>query len=775
MGRYHVVLALAALLISCNTKKYLQADEVLLVKNKVVVYSKEMSTSEKNVLRYELQTQIKQQPNDRSLIFFKPRLWFYYRQLEKGDSTDFDRFAQRRLAEPPSLYNKDLAYESQNNMEELIFNKGYLESEVWLEDTVIDQKAFVTYYVKPNRLYRVDKFDVLAPDSAVSRIVSQGLNESYLKPGKPVSNILLNQEKQRIIAALHQEGYADFSYSNFGKLEATDTTGGLVDMRLPILPNQNNQLERKFVGNIRVNNRSQGDAFKLAMGSMYDSIYFVGFDRRNSVKPTTLLKYIELRPGSLYQKSDLSRTRTQLQLPAIQFADIRPTERKDGSNIVDFEIDILSAKRIETDLEFEFNRTTVSSESFIGIGSSVSLINNNFLGGSERLSNGLDVNFEIDPDLSSVFNAANINFYNTLEIPRFADFFKLHSSLQNSRLFNQTKYGAFISNANTIFDIGYEYVDLFNFFNYHSLTAEYGFRGTIPGVKSRKRIEIIHPSITYFNPTIRAEFDSLYSEQTFARKSFGPQLFTGVLFNRFTQTIERVAGIRGFSSALIADFELSGLEVYLVNLAVNGLKEPFKLGSLTFAHFARMELDGRLYKQLNSDQVLAFRANFGIAVPFGPSTFIPYVKQFYLGGPLSMRAWRIRELGPGAFQDPNASRSNGTPFFQAADLKILLNAEYRFDIFWRIEGAFFVDAGNVWSLQKDERDGGVFSTDFLKQMAVGSGGGMRFDADYFKVVLDVGVKVRNPFPNEDGQYGAWRDSPAARDVLNWNFAINYPF
>ena len=760
---------------ACNTKKYLRSDEVLLVRNKVSIISDDLSTSEKNALRYELQTQLVQQPNDKSLIFFKPRLWFYYRQLEKGDSTDFDRFAQRRLAEPPSLYDKQLAYESQKNMEELIFNKGYLESEVWLEDTVVNQKATVNYFIKPNRLYLVNRFDVIAPDSSVSRIVDQDFDQSFLQPGQPVSNALLTQEKQRIIQSLHQEGFADFSFSNFGKLEATDTTDGKVDMRLPILQNQNRMLTRKYVGNIRVNNRTEGETFSVLSGAVHDSIYFVGFDRRNSVKPTTLLKYIKLRSGNLYQKSDLSLTRTQLQLPAIQFADIRATERSDSSNIVDFEIDILAARKIETDLEFEFNRTTVSSESFIGIGSSVSLVNNNFLGGSERLSNGLDINFEIDPDLSSVFNAANINFYNTLEIPRFADFFGIHKGLQKSRFFDADDYQSFISNANTIFDIGYEYVDLFNFFNYHSLTAEYGFRGTVPGVKSRKRTEIIHPSITYFNPTIRADFDSLYSEQTFARKSFGPQLFTGVFFNRFTQTIERAAGLRGLSSALITDFELSGLEVYLINLAVNGMSDPFKLGSLTFAHFARLELDGRLYKQLNADQVLAFRANIGLAIPFGPSDFIPYVKQFYLGGPLSMRAWRIRELGPGSYRDPNTSRRSGTPFFQAADLKILLNAEYRFDIFWRIEGAFFLDAGNIWTINKDEREGGVFSTKFLKQMAIGSGGGMRFDADYFKVVLDIGLKMRNPYPNEAGQYSAWLDNPASRDLINWNFAINYPF
>lgn len=139
-----------------------------------------------------------------------------------------------------------------------------------------------------------------------------------------------------------------------------------------------------------------------------------------------------------------------------------------------------------------------------------------------------------------------------------------------------------------------------------------------------------------------------------------------------------------------------------------------------------------------------------------------------------MRAWRIRELGPGGYQDSTLATGN-FPFFQTGDIKLLLNAEYRFDVFWRIEGAFFLDAGNVWAIREDVRPGATFSKDFLSQIAIGSGAGMRFDADYFKVILDVGLKLRNPFPDEAGFYNALKSSPALNDVINWNFAINYPF
>ncbi len=733
--------------------------------------------ADKNTLRYELQTQLEQVPNDKTFIFFKPRLWFYYRQEEKGDSTDFDKFVQRKLVEPPSLYDPSKTEETVKKMDELLFNKGYLEAQVWYEDTIINQHARVHYFVKPNRLFRIESFDFEVRDSTVRTIVESKQHETLLRPGDPVSSARVGMEKQRIITAMQNDGYADFSFGNFGALEATDTSDATVRSRLPIIPGQQGQFKRKYVGNVVINNLFRRDQMGFSQVLTLDSVRFVNFDHKNKIKPSTLLNYIKLRPNELYRKSDLNETRVQLQLPAVRFADIKTRSRSPNTDTVDFEIDLYPAKQFETNVEFELNRTTVSNLSFIGLGTNLSLVNNNFFGGSERFSNGIDISFEVNPKAkpSEFINAANVNFHNTLEIPRFTGFLGLYTALNKSKLIGDHRIATLESSANTILDIGYEYVDLFKFFNYHSVSAEYGFRSVTNGINFRKRVQITHPSLTYFNPTIKVRFDSLYNQQTFARKSFAPQLLTSAFFNKFVYTLERFQGARGFSSALIGSFEVTGAEMYLANLIINGLEKPLSLGELSFANFVKFEVDGRLYKQFNPEQVLALRANLGIAAPFGTTDVIPFVKQFYLGGPLSMRAWRIRELGPGSYEDATITRESGNPFFQTGDLKLLLNAEYRFDVFWRIEGALFLDAGNIWTLKKDEREGGSISSAFLDQMAVGSGMGIRFDADYFKVVLDIGVKVRNPYADEEGKHLAIRSGLPTSEVINWNFAINYPF
>lgn len=753
----------------------MQENEVILRKNKIVFVEPE-TVDDPRTLRYELATLLNQKPNDKAFIFFRPRLWLYYRQQEKGDTTDFDRFIENKLVEPPTLYDTTLTELTVEYFKEHLFNRGYLRPHVWAEDTIIRQKAFVTYFIKPNKLYRISSLELTSPDSTVNKLINDAKSNTFLKPGNPVSNALFYNEKQRIVSDLHQRGFSNLSLGNFSPLEVSDTTDGQVATRLRLLPSVEGSFSQKYVGQVRVFNRFEDSDFVIRSPLMLDSIMFLNFNTKNKIDPNSILPYISLRPGKLFNKQDVTLTRTRLQLPAIQFVDITASPRGDSSNIVDFQIDLLPNKRINTNAKVELNQTTVSSNSFIGVGGNLGLVNNNFLGSSERLSNTLDASVEINPvSVEGFFNAANLNFSNRLEIPRYSDYLTLHKGLNKLGILSDHIHQNISGRTTSFIDINYEYIDLFRFFNYHSLTLQYGYRNITPSATGREQIEIIHPSLTYFDPTVRDQFNEFYTSYTYARMSFEPQLMSSLLFNRFIYTKERYQGPRGFSTAFIGSFELSGLEAFLGNLLINGGRNAIRIGSLEFAQFARLELDARVYKQLAGEQALAFRGNLGLAAPFGTSEILPYVRQFDLGGPLSMRAWRIRELGPGAFQDTLITRELNTAFLQKGDIKILLNAEYRFDIFWRIEGAVFVDAGNIWTIKPDDRTGGVFSTKFLNQIAIGSGAGMRFDADYFKVVIDMGLKLRNPFPDENGAHYAIQSDLPLRDIVNFNFSINYPF
>ncbi|MBX2815932.1 MAG: outer membrane protein assembly factor [Saprospiraceae bacterium] len=769
------LLCLLPIVTGCNTKKYLQDGDVLLHKNRVEVMG-DLPSAARNTIRYELEKLLLQEPNDKALIFFKPRLYFYYRQQEKQDTTDFDRFVQTKLMEPPSLYDDQLTESSRRAMYDHLYRKGYLDAQVWVEDQVKGKKAEVKYYARLNQLYTIDTFELAFVNTDLAHLVDSLGGESHLRRGAALSLSNLNAEKQRIVELLHNQGYADFSYSNFDLLEVSDTTDATVNARLRILRATDSKLEAKTIGNINVYNRSESlDLTTEPHISMHDSVAFVNFNNRNSIRPSAILRYLPFRPGDKLDKSVINKARAQLQLPAVKFANPRLVPREDNPNVVDIEIDLIRERKISVETNYQLSQNRVNSQALLGLTGSINARNNNIFGGSELLSNDLIGSVELAPRNRGIFNAINVNFNNSLEFPRFVDFLGIYKLMRRLGILKQERLESLIGTGTSIFNARYEYVDLINFYNYQSIDLDFGFRSTTSNLRTRKQIQITHPSITYFNPETRDSFNFLYPEGTFARRSFAPQFFTSLLFNELTYIVEHAADIRGISSAFITQLELSGLEAYLVNAIVNGLSEPLKIGNLSFAQFARLDLDGRLYKQLNRDQSLAFRGNIGVAVPFGTSDDIPYVRQFFLGGPNTIRAWKIRELGPGSHLDQTITRQDNLPFFQAADLKLLLNAEYRFDVFWRLEGAVFLDAGNIWSLSQDERDGGRFGSDFLSQMAVGSGFGIRFDADYFRIVLDVGVKVRNPYEDEQGRHAALGVGLPFNEVTNLNFAINYPF
>lgn len=200
----------------------------------------------------------------------------------------------------------------------------------------------------------------------------------------------------------------------------------------------------------------------------------------------------------------------------------------------------------------------------------------------------------------------------------------------------------------------------------------------------------------------------------------------------------------------------------------------------------KVEFDARWYSKARKRSQLAARFKTGIAVPFGPDDNISYIKQFFVGGPSSIRAWRPMHLGPGTFVNRNFFEpTSQTIFYQRGDLSLEMNLEYRFDLYWLMEGALFVDAGNIWTLQDDpSRPGAQISSDFLSEMAIGYGYGLRFDFNYFLIRLDLGLKLLYPSnvfsePDAPGApfiapTGRWI-SPRGQGVGNFNIAVNYPF
>ncbi|MEM1122785.1 MAG: BamA/TamA family outer membrane protein, partial [Bacteroidota bacterium] len=295
--------------------------------------------------------------------------------------------------------------------------------------------------------------------------------------------------------------------------------------------------------------------------------------------------------------------------------------------------------------------------------------------------------------------------------------------------------------------------------------------------------------INVFQPTIGPDGIEIFAENPFLERTFNRnQLFTGILIREFSLDFAGRGTNNNSSWRLLFNSEVSGAEALLVHGIANQFrtekKNDLRISELEFAQFGRFDLDGRFFNYLSPTRSFAFRLNAGIAFPFGTSQDVPYVKQFFAGGPNSIRAWRVRELGPGSYRDPATFpeyRENLTPFYQTGDFKFVFSAEYRYLLFrfygfdWF--GSVFLDGGNVWTIKEDpNRPGSGLTTRFWREIALGTGTGISIDFSYFIRRLDLGYKLRNPYPNPLGSYWAGQEF---RELgfrgINYNLGVGRAF
>ena len=177
--------------------------------------------------------------------------------------------------------------------------------------------------------------------------------------------------------------------------------------------------------------------------------------------------------------------------------------------------------------------------------------------------------------------------------------------------------------------------------------------------------------------------------------------------------------------------------------------------------------------QFDKRNALALHAGIGVAYPYGNSTVLPFEKRYFSGGANSVRGWGVRELGPGKFKG-----TDGRIDFinQTGDLKLDLNAEYRTSLFWKFEGAAFIDAGNIWTLRNyEDQPGGQFKfSEFYKQIAAAYGLGLRLNFDYFILRFDMGMKAINPAYETQEEHWAIVHPKLSRDFA-FHFAVGLPF
>src|SRR5690606_8079411 len=321
----------------------------------------------------------------------------------------------------------------------------------------------------------------------------------------------------------------------------------------------------------------------------------------------------------------------------------------------------------------------------------------------------------------------------------------------------------------------FEVLNRTNAYNLNSMSLSYGynFRENINKEHALDVLEVAYVR----SGNISEEYELELQQNPNLRHAIEKQFIIGpnYIFT-FTNTMEQQ---RRNTMYLRAGLDLSGNLLGLINGSDYNEGEVYDFLGAPIAQYIRTDADFRNYYKMGTKTEIAARAMLGFGYAYGNSNTLPYVKQFYVGGPNSLRAFRARALGPGSYQPEQFGENNFIPDM-TGDIKLEMNVELRRKLFSIVQGALFVDAGNIWLLNEDSnRPGAAISNNFLKEVAVGAGAGLRFDLTFLVLRTDLAIPLRVPYLPENERWVFdkidFGDSDWRKNNLVFNLAIGYPF
>jgi len=766
----YIFIATAFVLASCSNTRYLKEGETLFTGSQINIIGDSLSKSQIASLKSNLESQMVPKPN-KSIFGLKPKLLIYNMALNPKKDTGFNYWLKYKVGEKPVLVkNVDTDF-MRSIIDNYSENQGYFNVSSNFEVDTDNKKAKIIYNVQPKTQYKIGKVTFNTTDAEITKTIAASADKSLLKVGKPFNLDVIKDERNRIDANLKEKGYYYFHPDDI--LVQVDSTVGnhKVDLivkvknNTPALSTEAFTIERVIVfADYKINSnqnttRRRNRTINLnRIDSLQNDKGITIIDRKKLFKPEIFDHALYFQKGDLYNLKDQNLSLSRLiNLGTFKFVK-NEFVISDSLNHKFDAYYYLTPNEFKS-LRFEFLAKT-NSAGYAGSELNLNWSNRNFFKGAELFTASIYGGFEYQ--IGGVKDANNIYRIGSkfnLMFPRIISPFNFHSS---SAYVPRTKIG-----------LGYEYQNRTQLYTLHNFNTSFGYVWK-ENIKKEHELNII--DITYVTPEsitdkYRQQMENNISLQRVVEKQliFGPHYgytYTNTMFPQkntiyYQGTVDLSANIIGIVSG--------------ANVKKNNQKEIL---GVPYSQFVKTEHDFRYYRKLGPKSQLATRIVGGIGYAYGNSEYMPFSKQFFIGGANSIRAFRARSLGPGSY-DPR-TETGSFLYDQSGDIKLELNAEYRTNLFSFVNGAVFVDAGNVWNLNKEpSKPGGQFSSDFYREIAVGAGVGLRFDFSILIFRTDLAFPIRVPyyergerwnFKNIDFSDRQWR-----RDNLILNIAIGYPF
>jgi outer membrane protein assembly factor BamA len=785
---YFCLFALCLGMTNCNLSRYVTGQNQYLLAQHQVKVKRIVGLEKKSVLTAELQTLLKQRPMGKYLSDGRRNTWLYFRKLENPDTARFQKWFYKK-AQPPVYLDDSLTRLSIKNMNYYLQNKGYLYPNITSTKNVYKKMADITYIVDPGNLYVIDSVQFVCDDTAIQLHLNDIADRSFLQRGRPLDAKLYEQEIGRIVLALEDFGYARFTRNFILPLDSDTTIYGnaptvvkgkrKVNVTLTVLsPSEKDKHVQYSIGEVRVFPNYHPINNPISK-SVYDTSFagkrfFSDSQNTRNIRLDKLADVIKIGHNDRYSLTAGRNVYKALdRLLLYKFIIVKPSTDDCDSSKINYDIQLTPHKKMSFDAGLELNYSNIANNvnpHRYGITFDMGFGHRNLFRGAENfvanVSVGVDFNFSYDARVTLGLN-----------IPKFLNISRLWTVYNKIHLLNNDFYKQIQNTGTTQFTTGYSYSNRLNNFILQTFDLNYKYGLKLEGT-SQKRYNIVPTGITLSRSKIDNDFQTnVLNQNRFLEKSLGAKLATGIFFKEYRFEMDKPNNTFGERWYFRSEVEQSGSEIWLANYAYNKFRDTFKIAGTPFAKYFRAELEGRYTRNFGGKKELAIRAAGGIAVPFSDTRRegIPFLKQFYVGGPNSIRAWRIRGVGPGDTPEDTTKSAQ----YQTGDIKLEANVEWRFPLVWRLESAFFVDMGNVWRIKTENIASpttlGYFSTDFYKNIAIGSGVALRFDFSYVLLRIDVGYRIRYPYLTEKRtSYWDFNDVGKLKK-WNWNFGLGLPF
>ncbi len=740
---------------SCSITKQIPEDERLYTGATLTIESDSTIVNESG-LKSELESVLRPEPNSTFLGMHLGLYYYYKNQKEKPGF--INRWLYKQFGEEP-VYQSDVeTYEIEDLLLNRLENRGFFYSRAASAFEETENKASLNYTVTVPKPYRMASYTMDSMPVSIHETMEKLVSESQFENGMRFDLNNMKLERQRIDKALKSKGYFNFN-DNFLIFEAD--TNQYSNKNFDLFLKLKNEVPKKSLIPYKISKVNVYPNYEVSDSA---SITPTRFNEKNFIqkerffKPKYLDPFIVLDEGEYYNPDDSRNTARRLStIGAYKYVNI---QYKELDTLADDNLGLLEANIYLSPLNKRALRAELQvvtkSNSFAGPALTLTLSNRNLFGGGETYNITPKIGYEkqLGGGQDSGNSSLELGLHNELIFPRVLFPIKI----------NEDFFEYSIPKTKTSLSI--DYLDRSDLYTLLSGTALFGYSWDA----NRYVTHEINPiSLSYtelLNTT--PEFEDILENDPFLRRSFEQQFIAGLTY-AFTYN-EMINAQLKHQFYFNFTFDIAGNTISLFSKD-QGTESPKTFLGFEYAQYAKADVDFHYHFNLGKERVIAARLFGGYGFAYGNSDVIPFVKQYYSGGPYSVRAFNIRSLGPGTY-NPNLDTTDGDIVFdKTGNIRLEANVEYRFPIVSFLKGAVFADAGNIWNSKENPIYNGKdkFGSGFISELGMGAGIGLRVDIQSFVIRFDLAAPFHDPALPKGERFNFDVGSP----ILN--FAIGYPF